>query len=421
MIDRFAMIGATPGGGVRRLTGSTEDGVVRELFVTEAQARGAEIHIDRIGNTFATFRLAPGSDTAVLTGSHLDSQPTGGRFDGALGVIASLLAAESVAERLKQSGAVARHNLTVVNWTNEEGARYQPSLTGSSVFIGTMPLDRALAMQDRNGIKLADELDRIGFRGTEDWPLRPVHYLELHVEQGGRLEAEEIEIGLVHESWSTAKLTIAFLGEPSHTGPTPMPKRRDAMRAAAFAITRFHEVMDEAARDRLFHWSAARIVVEPDSPNVVASRVTVWFEIRNRDEATVRDMGQRFLAAIRPEVARQQIGLEMVAEEVRPRIRLDAAGLKVLGAAAQSLGKTTLDMETITGHDALAVQSGMPGTLFFVPSVGGLSHNEAEFTKPADIENGLAVMEAALWQMVLRPEGERLPNGSVDPLPEPTV
>lgn len=396
MIDRFAGIGGTPGGGVRRLTGSAEDGAARRLFAQEAEQRGAVVHVDPVGNMFATFATAPAADTTVLVGSHLDSQPTGGRFDGAYGVLAGLDAAAALAAE----GGL-QHNLTVVNWTNEEGACFQPSLTGSSVYTGKYTPDFALGLADRMGRSLGACLEDIGFRGAEPFPLRPLRYLELHVEQGAELEGKGLRIGAVTTSWAARKITLCFTGVPAHTGPTPMGRRRDALRAAAWAITEFHRLLEAEAAEVLLHWSAAKIVAEPDSPNVVASRVTVWFEIRNPDLAVADAVGARFLAAIGPGVAAMGIGQEVLGDEARAGTALDPDGVAVTLEVAQGLGLPATAMRTITGHDALALQALVPSTLIFVPSVDGLSHNEAELTLPEDLLNGAAVLRGVLRRFAM--------------------
>ncbi|MAE89780.1 MAG: Zn-dependent hydrolase [Pelagibaca sp.] len=395
LLDRFAEIGATPGGGVRRLTGSDEDGAARRLFAEIAEARGARLHVDPVGNMFATFPTAPDSDATVLAGSHLDSQPTGGRFDGALGVLSALVAAAEI----HAEGGPAAHNLTVVNWTNEEGARFQPSLTGSSVFTGKYDAGFALGLSDRLGTTMGEALARIGYLGEAPFPLRPVRNLELHVEQGGHLEATGVQIGAVTASWGVRKLTLSFVGEPSHTGPTAMHQRRDAMRAAAWAITEFHRLMEAEAQHVELHWSAAKIVAEPDSPNVVASRVTVYFEMRNPAQQICTAVGDRFLAAIRPHVEAMGIGIETFTDEARPGTSLDPVGVAMTLEACAELGVRAVPMMTITGHDALALAAMMPSNLVFVPSVNGLSHNEAELTHPEDLANGCAVVKALLQRM----------------------
>lgn len=392
LLNRFSAFGATPRGGVRRLAASAEDLLARAAFAQEAEKRGARMHTDPVGNMFATFAMAPDAESTVLVGSHLDSQPTGGRFDGTLGVLAGLAAASSIMRK----GVRARHNITVANWTNEEGARFQPSLTGSSVFAGKMALNAALALEDRDGRSLGSALGAIGQRGCTPFPLRPVRNVELHVEQGDHLETGGLHIGAVTSSWAARKISVAFLGEPSHTGPTPMHRRRDALRAAAAAITHFHAAMEKEAEEHKLHWSAAKIVAEPDSPNVVASRVTVWFEIRNPAHAVTVGVGDRFISSMRSLIDAQGLAFEIVRDEHRPGAMLDPVGVERVMQAALSLGFSATCMMTITGHDALTLQAIMPSTLIFIPSVGGLSHNEAELTQEDDIRNGCAVLEATL-------------------------
>lgn len=397
LLNRFSTFGATPRGGVRRLAATAEDGLARAAFAEEAEKRGARMHTDPVGNMFATFATAPEAESTVLVGSHLDSQPTGGRFDGTLGVLAGLAAASSILRK----GVRTRHDITVANWTNEEGARFQPSLTGSSVFAGKMALADALELEDREGRSLGSALDAIGYLASAPFPLRPVRNVELHVEQGDHLETKGLQIGAVTSSWAARKITVAFLGEPSHTGPTPMHRRRDALRAAAAAITHFHAVMEDEARAHQLHWSAAKIVAEPDSPNVVASRVTVWFEIRNPAHAVTIAVGDRFISSMKSLIDAQAIALEILRDEHRPGTTLDPGGVERVMDAARALGLSATRMMTITGHDALSLQAIMPSTLIFIPSVGGLSHNEAELTHDEDIRNGCAVLEATLLHFAL--------------------
>ena len=397
LLSRFSRFGATLRGGVRRLAASAEDGLARRAFAEEAEKRGARMHVDPAGNMFATFFTAPDADSTVLVGSHLDSQPTGGRFDGTLGVLAGLAAASSIFQKAVRT----RHNITVANWTNEEGARFQPSLTGSSVFTGKMALADALSLEDRNGRNLGSELEAIGYRGNAPFPLRPVRNVELHVEQGDYLETKGLQIGAVTSSWAARKITVAFIGEPSHTGPTPMHRRRDALRAASAAITCFHAAMEEEAKEHQLHWSAAKIVAEPDSPNVVASRVTVWFEIRNPEHSVTIEVGDHFMSSLKPLIDPQGIAVDIMRDEHRPGTKLDPGGVELVMDVARELGLSATRMMTITGHDALVLQAVMPSTLIFVPSVGGLSHNEAELTLDEGIRTGCAVLEATLLRSAL--------------------
>ncbi|KPG01457.1 N-carbamoyl-beta-alanine amidohydrolase [Rhodopseudomonas sp. AAP120] len=395
LLSRFATFGATDNGGVCRLTGTPEDKAARDRFAIELAQRGLRLEIDAIGNMFGTALLAPDSPDIVLVGSHLDSQPTGGRYDGVYGVLAGLLAVETIAARAAAMPGAAKRNLAVVNWTNEEGARFQPSLTGSSVYAGTQSLEHALALADGNGVTLGDALAAIGYRGNGALALTPLRYVELHVEQGARLEDSATEIGLVEGAWSARKVSIVFEGEASHTGPMPMPRRRDALRAAARCIDMLYDELEQGA-----HASAARISVYPNSPNVVPARVQVWFEIRHEDEAVATAIGDRFLSRIDTAIAPLGVSASIAIDERRGTASLDAAGVALVEGVADELGFSSMRMKTVAGHDALALQKRLPATLIFVPSHNGLSHNAHEFTPPEALDKGLAVLTETLWRMV---------------------
>jgi N-carbamoyl-L-amino-acid hydrolase len=361
-------------------------------------ARGLTATIDPVGNMFGAARLAPASREAVLIGSHLDSQPTGGRFDGVYGLLAGLLAIEAVQARAAAQPGAARRNLALVNWTNEEGARFQPSLTGSSVFAGTLSVENACSLTDGGGATLGAALAAIGYRGTAPLALEPVRYVELHIEQGARLEEAGVEIGIVSGAWAARKLSIVFSGEASHTGPTPMALRRDALRGAARAIDALYEAVEREPPG--VHASAARISVAPNSPNVVPARVQVWFEIRHEDEAVTRIVGDRFLQHAAAACAPIGIAVDLAIDERRGAALLDPAGADLISEVTASLGLTSIPLKTVAGHDALAVQKRAPASLIFVPSRGGLSHNAREFTDEAALDKGLAVLTETLWRMV---------------------
>ncbi|MCK1625250.1 Zn-dependent hydrolase [Bradyrhizobium sp. 160] len=398
LIARFARIGATEDGGVCRLTGTAVDKEARDLFIREIVDRGLTPKVDAIGNLFGVAILAPESADVVLTGSHLDSQPTGGRYDGVYGVLAGLLAVQAVKERCAANPGAARRNLAVVSWTNEEGARFQPSLTGSSVFTGALRLQDAYACVDGEGIPLGEALSAIGYRGTTQLDQNPVRYVEVHVEQADSLEKSSADIAAVSESWTTRKISVMFEGEYSHTGSTPMALRRDALRAASRAIEAlYQEVANENAGA---HAAAARISVYPNSPNVVAGRVRVWFEVRHEDEAVVSAISDRFLRRIERESADVRVGLSIAADEKRLGTALDPDGVALVLSAAADLGYKALTLKTSIGHDALALQRCVPSSLIFVPSQGGLSHNPREFTAPEALDKGYAVLTEVLWNMV---------------------
>lgn len=398
LIASFAAIGATDDGGVCRLSATALDKQARDLLLREIANRGLAPRIDAIGNMFGVAILDPAVDDVVIAGSHLDSQPTGGRYDGAYGVLAGLLAVEAVRERCFANPGAARRNLAVANWTNEEGARFQPSLTGSSVFAGSLSLQDAYACADGDGVTLGTALAAIGYCGVTPLEYRPVRYVELHVEQGDRLEQASQDIAAVSGAWMTRKISVVFEGDYSHTGPMPMPLRRDALRAAARAIEALYV---EVARENAgAHASAARISVYPNSPNVVAGRARVWFEIRHEEEAVVVAISDRFLKRIEREAREIGVGISIAADERRSAPLLDPEGVELVMDVASDLGCKAMTLKTITGHDALAIQKRIPASLIFVPSQGGLSHNPREFTAPEALDKGYAVLVETLWRMV---------------------
>ena len=369
LIAAFVVHGDTGDGGVSRLTASAEDKAARDLLAAHMRQRGLSVSVDPIGNLFGLATLRPSSSAAVLVGSHLDSQPTGGRFDGVYGVLAGLLAVRDVMERASVAPLAAQRNLVLANWTNEEGARFQPSLTGSSVFAGTMNLDAALALADGEGIRLGDALAGIGYRGAPQAAFEPLRYVELHVEQGARLQEAGAEIGIVEGAWAARKLSLLFLGEPAHTGPTPMAGRRDALRAGARAIDLLHAEVKRSGTGA--HASAARITVFPNSPNVVPSRVRIWFELRHEDDAVCLAIGDRFLAATKAAALAVGVEVQVAIDDRRGATPLDAPGAEIARQAAADLGFTTLAMKSVAGHDAFALQKRVPSSLIFVPSRDG--------------------------------------------------
>lgn len=398
LIAAFAAIGATDDGGVCRLTATPSDKTARDLFQFEIGKRGLLSRIDPIGNMFGVAVLAPLSNEIVIAGSHLDSQPTGGRYDGSYGVLAGLLAVQAVRERAVANPGQARRNLAIANWTNEEGARFQPSLTGSAVFAGSLPLQQAYACEDGDGVRLGDALAAIGYRGTSPLEFEPVRYVELHVEQGDQLERAAADIAAVSGAWMTRKMSVVFDGEVSHTGPTPMARRRDALRAAARAIEALYSEIERENAGA--HGAAARISVFPNSPNVVAGRVRVWFEVRHEHEPMVDAISDRFLARIENEAGAIGVQVSIVVDERRAAPLLDPAGFDLVRKVASDLGMKVLVLKTVTGHDALAIQKRLPSSLIFVPSRDGLSHNPREFTSPEALQKGYEVLVESLWRMV---------------------
>ena len=358
---------------------------------------------DAIGNQFACFDWAGEGAGWIFAGSHLDSQPRGGRFDGTLGVLAAGCAALDLDAQVRAGSFRPRRNLAVVNWTNEEGARFQPSLTGSGVFSGALPLEEALALEDGAGMALRDALAAIGVAGEAGClPLRPDAYVELHVEQGRILTEAERRIGVVEGTWAARKITAAWIGRAAHTGPTPMADRRDALLAAAQGIAAFEALV--AARYPHLHRSAARLVIEPNSPNVVVERATVWFELRGLDVAELENAGSAVVAAFEKAALETGTRLDIAADMLRAPASMDDRLAALTDETARSCGFEPLILRSVAGHDAVALQNvGIPSALIFIPSVDGIAHHPDELTHPEDVEAGLMVLTGVLRRLA---EGE---------------
>ena len=400
IFDRISAIGAKDGEGVTRLAASAEDGAARAVFSDWMARGGARLAQDAIGNQFACFDWAGEGAPWIFAGSHLDTQPHGGRFDGTLGVLAAGCAARDLNSEVAAGRIHPSRNLAVVNWTNEEGARYQPSLTGSGVFCKSLPLEEALALRDGDGITLGEALAAIGIDGgTGAVPPPPERYVELHVEQGRILTEAGRRIGVVEGTWAARKMTVRWLGRAAHTGPTPMADRRDALLAAAQGIAAFEALI--AARYPHLHRSAARLVIEPDSPNVVVKRATVWFELRGLDVTELDAAGQAVLAAFEKIAAETGTRREILADTLREPAGMDGRLMVIADDAARACGFEPLTMRSVAGHDAVALQnSGIPSALIFIPSVGGIAHHPDELTHPDDVAAGLTVLTTMLRRLV---------------------
>jgi N-carbamoyl-L-amino-acid hydrolase len=380
LLAELSAIGATGDGGVDRVEGSPANGVARRWLVDQLRARGFAVTVDAVGNIFG--RIGP-VGPAVMVGSHLDSQPRGGRLDGAYGVLAAMLASQALAER----GAL-RRGLIVVAWTGEEGARFQPSLVGSSVYAGLRPLDWTLARRDGDGITLADALDAIGFRGTDPAPPVPLAYLELHVECASALEASGRRLGVFDRWWGAHKLEIEIEGATAHTGPTPMAQRRDALVAAAAVVTGLRKIADRAAVGSL-HTSVGRLEVRPNSPNTVPGSARLFVELRSPRAAVMARAETRLRRLLDRACAKTGVVWTVARDELRPPGSF-ARRLRTLAyATAAALGEPALPLATIAAHDAMPLATVCPSLVIAVPSREGLCHSPREWTDPADLRLGL--------------------------------
>ncbi|WP_025134115.1 M20 family metallo-hydrolase [Leucobacter sp. PH1c] len=399
-----AAIGATPNHGVDRQAATAEDRETREWFRAFAERRGWEVRVDGIGNQFALIELVPGAPYALL-GSHLDSQPLGGRFDGAYGVIAGLHAADRLVARhaAGASGApgtaqAPRLNLAVVNWFNEEGGRFAPSIMGSSVFAGLKDEAEMLAVQDLRGVSVREALDAIGYLGSDARP-EIAAYAEIHIEQGRILEREGLPIGAVDASWHTQKLDIEVLGEQSHTGATLMGDRHDALLGAAKVIQRVHEVTDLFPPETLVS-SVGQLTLEPNSPIVVARRVHLVADLRADDRDVVLAARDRILGDIRAIEAEHGLVIHARDFDVRENQFYPEAGLALAEAVTSELGHAARRIRTMAGHDSVAMNRIAPTVMLFIPSVDGVSHCEREFSRDEDMAVGVEVLTEVAWRLV---------------------
>lgn len=392
-----ATIGATEAGGLERQAGTEEDRQVRDWFRDFASRRGWKTTVDGIGNLYALVEFTPGAPY-ILVGSHLDSQPRGGKYDGAYGVMAGLHAAERVQQHYAELGATPRHNLAVVDWFNEEGGRFAPSIMGSSVYAGLKDREEMLDRVDLAGVSVREALTSIGYLGSDEAP-EAAGYVEIHIEQGRILEREQTPLGAVDSSWYTQKLDIEVLGEQSHTGATLMEDRRDALYAASYVIIAFNEICKEYPPESLVS-SVGQIVVEPNSPIVVNRRVHLVGDLRANDPAIVQDARNRLVARC-AELAKEH-DVEIIATDfdIRPNLYFPEEGVELQEKVASDLGVEIRRIQTMAGHDSIAMNTVAPTIMMFIPSIDGVSHCEREFTADRDMLTGLDALTGVLIRMV---------------------
>lgn len=381
-----ARVGGTPKGGVRRLTLSDEDRQIRDWFTAECVDLGGTVTVDEIGNMFALFPGENDNLQPIAMGSHLDTQPTGGKFDGILGVLAGLEALRT----LRESGKRTHHPLMLVNWTNEEGARFAPAMLGSGVHAGVFTLDYACALKDDDGLAFGDELERIGYRGPASiGSVRFAAMFELHIEQGPILEREEMVIGAVNGVQGIRWFDVKASGAAAHSGSTPMDMRADALLAAA-ELVRAVQSIGVSEPDAVA--TVGHVEVLPNSRNVVPGEVNLTVDLRNPDETAL----DRMDALLRTEVARiAQAGpctLEISEFWRSPAVLFDDDCLAAVAEGAAQAGHETRRMFSGAGHDSVYAARVAPTAMIFVPCAGGVSHNEAESATPQDCATGAQVL-----------------------------
>jgi N-carbamoyl-L-amino-acid hydrolase len=384
-----AKIGATAKGGICRLTLSDLDAQVRGWFKSETEALGCTVTVDDMGNMFAR-RAGQRGVPPIAMGSHLDTQPTGGKFDGALGVLAALEALRT----LHRAGYETFAPIEVINWTNEEGARFAPAMMASGVFAGVFAREWAAARKDRSGETFDAALDKIGYHGSEPCGRHALSaFFELHIEQGPYLEAEDKDIGIVTGVQAMRWYEVTATGQDCHAGTTPMRRRHDALLAAA----RMVEAVDSYARR---HAGAVGTVglmeVKPGSPNVVPGEVFFTIDLRHPD-AAVLDAIESSLATVADAIG-ADLGVEMSVKNIwtQPAVRFDAACVSAVREAAAISGYSSREMISAAGHDAAYVARVAPAAMIFVPCRDGISHNEAEDTSKTQCAAGAQTLLQAM-------------------------
>jgi N-carbamoyl-L-amino-acid hydrolase len=378
----MAKIGATPNGGSHRLTLSDEDKLGRDLFAKWVKDAGCSLTVDALGNMFAR---RPGTDAnmpSVASGSHLDTQPFGGKFDGVFGVLAAL----EVVRTLNDHHIETVAPVEIVNWTNEEGARFAPSMLASGVFGGHFEYEYAMDRKDINGLRFGDELARIGYLGDAPVGNHPfTAFFECHIEQGPLLEREAIPVGVVTAVNGFRWYDITFEGLAQHTGSTPMVGRRNALLGTAQIISAIDKIAHDHAPDAR-GTVGSQFNVEPGSRNVIPGKVDFTVDVRHPSAEVLTEMDTALRKVC--DDAAADIGLELSFEEnfYSPPVTFDEGCVSALQKSCESLGIAFKNMVSGAGHDACYVSLVSPTAMIFSPCKDGISHNEAESAAPDDLE-----------------------------------
>lgn len=402
LLSGFGKIGVTESGGYSRLAASSEDGQARDFLCDWLRRHDFKVLVDGIGNIFGVLDLVHGDPARhFFCGSHIDSQPDGGNFDGVLGVVCACVCGLEIRNAVANGRVDPSCRFYVVAcWTGEEGARFQPSLIGSSVFVGSMSLEFALARQDQDGVSLSRALSEIGYLGNAQAPA-PAHYLELHIEQGARLETAETPVAIVSSCWGAKKLLVEVSGRPDHTGPTPMEERRDALLAASHLVVQANEVSRRSSST--LYSSVGRMEIAPNSPNTIADKVRIWVEFRSSNGDALVAAERQFEQSFDTIAASTGCTLKVVTAEDREVVEFDQESIAAIEDVLSASNTPYLHMSTIAGHDAIRLQSICPSTLLFVPSKDGISHSPEEFTSDDDVCSGFDAMLHAVVRLICVP------------------
>jgi N-carbamoyl-L-amino-acid hydrolase len=392
----IAEIGGTPKGGVKRITLTDEDRRGRDLFKAWCEQAGCSVRVDSMGNMFARREGRDAARLPVLMGSHLDSQPTGGKFDGALGVMAGL----EVMRTLQDLNIVTEAPVELVNWTDEEGCRFGRAMMGSAVWSGLHKEADIKALRDLDGVQVGEALAEIGYVGDIPCEVFPADAMfELHIEQGPILEAEGKKIGIVTGAQAQIWYEAVVTGQDSHAGTTPAVARRDALLTAARIIELVDSIMREEGDGNIAdvgRGTVGRLLVFPNSPNVIPGEVRFNVEFRNPSDARIAEIAAAFPAQAAAMAERNQTALTLTPVFRIPAQPFDAECVGLVEEAAAKLGYAARRMVSGAGHDAVHVATRVPTAMIFTPCKDGLSHNEAESVEPDEAAAGTQVLFEAV-------------------------
>jgi N-carbamoyl-L-amino-acid hydrolase len=393
MLMETAKFGGTPKGGIKRLTLTAEDKQVRDWFRSETEKLGCTVTIDEIGNMFATRPGKRADLLPIALGSHLDTQPTGGKFDGVLGVLGALEALKT----LHESGYETNAPIEIVNWTNEEGSRYAPAMLASGVYAGAFSRDYAYEREDRQGVTFLYALEGIGYRGAEPVGAHKFGAMfELHIEQGPILEDEGKVIGVVQGVQGMRWYEVTVTGQDAHTGATPMYLRKNALLGAARLIDRIDAIAQAHAPNAV--GTVGLIENKPNSRNVIPGEVFFTVDFRHPDDDVLIQMETEFRAAL-PEILDP---LKLTFDEKliwnSPAVKFAPELIDCVRVGAAKAGYDSRDMVSGAGHDAAYIARIVPTTMIFVPCLGGISHNEAESTTLEECGAGAQVLLNAVLE-----------------------
>jgi len=388
----MAKIGATPKGGVKRLTLTELDRQGRDRFVGWCKEAGLAVSVDGVGNIFARRAGRNNALPPVVSGSHLDTQPSGGRFDGCFGVMAAL----EVARSLNDRGIQTKAPYEIAMWTNEEGSRFLPVMGASGAFAGVHTMEEILAARDLDGVTFGDALRAIGYAGTTPVGGHKLGaYFEAHIEQGPLLENSGNTVGVVTGALGQRWFEVTVRGMDAHAGPTPMNLRRDALYGASFLIQEVNRLAKATEHSR---GTVGMIVNRPNSRNVVPGETVFSIDFRDTEVAGLDRMEQGIRAASQRISAEHGLEIDIRQTVFFPPCHFDASCVAAVRSGAQRLGYRHMDIVSGAGHDAVYIAGVAPTAMIFVPCEGGISHNEIENATPEDLAAGCNVLLQAVLE-----------------------